>query len=406
MGDSARRRIDAAIDRHASGAKRPKKYDPVNAVEQSALADLLLEWVSWGVISFPMVRQAAEAACKDGANAPALKKLATIGGPNVLSRNMRRDCLSHLDIKFVEPDMVDLPMMPAKGKKEVEYVKHPVILPHKLFHHLYEKHRNFFMEQIQRAGPQFFWDQCPENDPRLIGHPVKDMPGYQTKACPLILHGDGAQYTTHHDSIKSLQWSFLGSDNVGNRTWDHVFLITVLVSRICCSEDTHGVDTWNVIFRLVVASFNSLLIGRMPSAPEQEYFGFLYVVTSDMEYASNVLRLEHFNSVDFCWLCSAQQSESPLNFRNLALDAPWRETLVDPSQSFIEDGHFFWTAAGINRYSYVGDWLHTVHLGILSHLLGSTMDLLAGLYEGSKESRTEQLWNELVQVHKDLGALE
>jgi hypothetical protein len=61
-----------------------------------------------------------------------------------------------------------------------------------------------------------------------------------------------------------LQWSFLGSDGVGTRTWDHIFLIIVLVSRVCCQEDVHGVDTWDVVFRLVVSSFNPLLIGRMP----------------------------------------------------------------------------------------------------------------------------------------------
>ena len=201
---------------------------------------------------------------------------------------------------------------------------------------------------------------------------------------------------------------------MGTRTWDHVFLITVLVSRVCCQEDVHGVDTWDVVFRLVVSSFNSLLIGRMPRNSdsnefeeeicEGKYFGFLYVVTADMEYASNVLRLEHFNSVDFCWLCDAQQAEGDLNFRNLACDAPWRSTLVDPQHAFIEDGHLIWTAAGIGRYAFVGDWLHTVHLGIMCHLLASVMDCIADTYAGNKEVRTQHLWNDLVTCHKEMGA--
>ena len=79
------------------------------------------------------------------------------------------------------------------------------------------------MQEIAEAGPQFFWEQCPRDEPKLIDHPVRSVPDYKDRACPLVLHGDGAQYTTHHDSIKSLQWSFLGSDGVGTRTWDHIF---------------------------------------------------------------------------------------------------------------------------------------------------------------------------------------
>lgn len=409
-------RLAAAVERDAGYRKRkaPEDEKPSPQSESSALASLLLEWVSWGTISFPMVREAAEAACKDGADSPHLRKLASLGGPHALSRNMRRDCLNNLDITFVEPEMVKLPMMPAKGEKKVQYVDHPIILPHVLFQHLYDEHRDFFMHQIADAGPQFFWEQCPRDEPRLIDHPVRSVPDFKNRACPLVLHGDGAQYTTHHDSIKSLQWSFLGSDGVGTRTWDHVFLITVLVSRVCCQEDVHGVDTWDVVFRLVVSSFNSLLIGRMPRNSdsnefeeeicEGKYFGFLYVVTADMEYASNVLRLEHFNSVDFCWLCDAQQAEGDLNFRNLACDAPWRSTLVDPQHAFIEDGHLIWTAAGIGRYAFVGDWLHTVHLGIMCHLLASVMDCIADTYAGNKEVRTQHLWNDLVTCHKEMGA--
>lgn len=112
-------RLAAAVERDAGYRKRkaPEDEKPSPQSESSALASLLLEWVSWGTISFPMVREAAEVACKDGADSPHLRKLASLGGPHALSRNMRRDCLNNLDITFVEPEMVKLPMMPAKGAK-------------------------------------------------------------------------------------------------------------------------------------------------------------------------------------------------------------------------------------------------------------------------------------------------
>ena len=107
--------LEAALASHASAKKEPKVSKEKTAEEpaQSVLAKILLEWVSWGVISFP---KAAAAAMQDGANAcSGLAELAALGGPNALPRNMRRDCLRKLDISFVEPDMVKLPMMPAKG---------------------------------------------------------------------------------------------------------------------------------------------------------------------------------------------------------------------------------------------------------------------------------------------------
>jgi hypothetical protein len=89
------------------------------------------------------------------------------------------------------------------------------------------------------------------------------MEGYRERAVPLVLHGYGAQYTTHGDSIKTRSWSNLGSQRAGS-SWDYVFMIIALVSRCAAKKDVDGVDTWKVIYGYIVSNFNALLLGIFP----------------------------------------------------------------------------------------------------------------------------------------------
>jgi hypothetical protein len=178
------------------------------------------------------------------------------------------------------------------------------------------------------------------------------MRKHQERAVPLVFHGDSAQYTTHGDSITTLLWSILGSARTGHDAWDHVFLTTALVSRCAAKQRNDDVDTWEIIYKYTSQSLNCLLPGVWPQRDpfqkrwpegsvcranaegvEGEYItgaafvGFLYIITADLEYTANELGLAHFNAVDSCWACKAQQRDGPLNFRNAAASAGWRATV-------------------------------------------------------------------------------
>jgi hypothetical protein len=296
-----------------------------------------------------------------------------------------------------------------------------------MFHVMHKEYPVVWEKLLRGCGPHFFWDQAPPDDPRLAGHPVRDMEGYRERAVPLVLHGDGAQYTTHGDSIKTLQWSILGSQRAGS-SWDYVFMIIAFVSSCAAKKDVDGVDTWEVIYGYVMNSFNTLLLGIFPQRTpartdwpadsldaalaagiegdfiaDGRFVGFLYAVTADLEYLSNDLRLEHFNSVSFCWGCSARQDNGPLNFRNAHPEAPWRGTMVSPEGCAFDNGHPLWDAAGLSRFSVVGDWMHSGHLGVLPIVIGGAFEELASGYEGNSAEQAAALWNDVQRKHRELG---
>ena len=80
--------------RHWAGIARVEGSRPSAATAASAskLADLLLEWTAWGLISFPVLKKAADAANSDGLRHPDILRLASLGGAN-WPGNMRRDLL-------------------------------------------------------------------------------------------------------------------------------------------------------------------------------------------------------------------------------------------------------------------------------------------------------------------------
>eukprot|EP00974_Lingulodinium_polyedra_P054142 5206227-Lingulodinium_polyedra.AAC.1 len=59
--------------------------------------------------------------------------------------------------------------------------------------------------------PQWFWSHASALDPRLREHPIRAQGDYQSRAWPLLFHGDGASFTSDNQSLITLSWSFLGS---------------------------------------------------------------------------------------------------------------------------------------------------------------------------------------------------
>ena len=48
----------------------------------------------------------------------------------------------------------------------------------------------------------------------------------------------------------------------------------------------------------------------------------------------------------------------------------------------FDNDHPLWGAIGLNRFSVVGDWMHSCHLGVLLNAIGGAFDELAKTYAG------------------------
>ncbi len=108
------------------------------------------------------------------------------------------------------------------------WIRHAILLPHSLFHWLWQKFNGRFQELV--AGMTDFWAGCSNLDPRVPGE-VQDRVGKEHSAVPLLLHNDGIRYTHFHDSMDTLTWSMANVGKVERGSWNTIFLIITIAKR-------------------------------------------------------------------------------------------------------------------------------------------------------------------------------
>ena len=77
-------------------------------------------------------------------------------------------------------------------RKGIGTVSTDMFLPHEVFAEVYSHYpaafRKIFASDKEEC--EHFWTAV-EDHPALVGHPIKDVPNWQSKTVPLSLHGDG-----------------------------------------------------------------------------------------------------------------------------------------------------------------------------------------------------------------------
>ena len=137
---------------HWAGAARRTQAESTKG--DSKLAVLLIEWAAWGLISFPMLQQAAEAAQFDGLQHAHIQRLSSLGGPNSWPGNMRRDLMRQQQNKGLpQPSQLLVPFVPSRGERLVRWMRHPVFLPHVMFHFISTIYPGFLDELLKPVGP-------------------------------------------------------------------------------------------------------------------------------------------------------------------------------------------------------------------------------------------------------------
>ena len=132
-------RDEALVAYHVARSGVPK----VAELDKSRLAQVLLQFAAWGLLSAPKIQQIAEAAVHDGLKNEAVEKLARVGDYGKYSGNARRD----LQRSFGAPNTLPPPLeikLPLLIKGEVQWVDYPILLPHQLFHALWENISQLF----------------------------------------------------------------------------------------------------------------------------------------------------------------------------------------------------------------------------------------------------------------------
>ena len=175
-----------------------------------------------------------------------------------ISRNIKRDLLSKLPPPSFSTTWAKLPVK-AAFKKEIaitQIVNVPVLLPHEAFQKVWESGS---FQRTMCAGPhvlESFWEGISDH-PAVRFHPVRKIDGFERRAVPLLLHGDGAAVTQQigsgSKSCLFLSWKSM----VGNSkdTKDAHILIGAIWSHLCVS--TSHVNTsksfWKVVEKVSIS---------------------------------------------------------------------------------------------------------------------------------------------------------
>ena len=403
----------------------------------SVLGERLVELRAWGRISAPMVQWLADGAMQDiqrametvpivpGLPLPPppfqdLKSFSEIGSKGMYPGNMRRDLMRHVPNsgKLPKPVLSLVPCFKSRNNGGVlDHTHVPVLHPHALFDALYHNFQPLFMRMID-GGVQSFWDQVSPDDPKIIGHPMLEKPGWRQRAVPIILHGDGVQFTQRGNSLMTIQWKFLQNVEWG---WDSCFHIADF-PKMCVAA-----DTWDNLWKIIVNSINALFDGFHPELDESggvwppgtpehvdagkeiadgNFFGVVWLLTGDLEFMSNEIKVAHFSSLFPCMHCRANR-RADLNFRDVSAGAPWKATVCIPGPTDTPPSrHPVYTIRGLTRFHSPGDDMHSNDLGVSLWLHGSAMQdlLLDGrLARPTRDGSVAELWRLLQTSYDQVG---
>jgi hypothetical protein len=207
-----------------------------------SLADTLLNQWSWGLMSSPSVQAVALAAVEDGLQDPEVQRLAAAGShgrhtPNILRDIMR--CMRGTE-DFPELCSVRVPAVDSRTPNVPVVTEVAVLLPHEVFSCIAKNKQELFSSFTNGDNLDSFWAQAvARGDPQLHAHPMRLKPEWQSKAVPLLVHGDAGGYT-NRDSLEVTSW---GALLCKADTWRSRYIASVFVTSAevkgeggrCCS---------------------------------------------------------------------------------------------------------------------------------------------------------------------------
>ena len=161
-------------------------------------------------------------------------KLAELGETNV-----RRSLLKAFKVPDTMPEAtkIRVPHMPIRNPKDVpEFTDTTILLPNLIIEHMYRHFRKMF-QNYPGDGLANIWNNVKADDPKLINHPILGIDGYKDKAIPLLLHGDGVQFTMKNNSLLTVQFSPLLAKGW---SWESIWLSATWPKNCRAHAFLHG----------------------------------------------------------------------------------------------------------------------------------------------------------------------
>lgn len=364
--------------------------------QPSCLARLLIDMWKWGQLPAASVQRLAAAAQKDlesqSVAMTEITRLAELGGHGSSPANVARDLLRklpkpifqvhsfqlwfHFHFGFqihyllllhffleASPEMLPLRLGPAKGSVgRVCPTRVSVLLPEDAWRSIWQHGKvSEFLLKDANSLPEF-WRQV-QHHPSLQQHPVRNIVGYEGRAVPVLLHGDGAAVTQliGANTKSCLFISFRSL--VAGRPHPHI-----LLAAVWCHACNKGrmMNTARRLYQIIADSFWKLL--QQEGRGTQGYFCVPVFTTGDLEFFNEFHFLPRWNARKPCGLCNID-AESVRGHHHVSALGPdnWRDHRGHDCPLFHRV---------MSRQSVAPDWMHSKHLGVDLRLLGSVIWLL------------------------------
>lgn len=367
-----------------------------------------------------------------------LKALAGLGKNGQYKGNINAELKTWLgESDFPPPHTESIWMKvckPRKHTRPVQKVLFPIVLPHILFAFLFASHpaafHELFIGDMDSENPVgMFWDYVfKSKDPRLDNHPLKDRPGWQTRALPLSIHGDAVPCVgigkAGTSSFDAYSWQGILAKKASTmRVKQFIFGI---FEKCKCKFSEDGVDTMDSIFHVVVWSLWFLYLGIWPTCdawgkPWQAhqlselalagtqlaggYFGVLWIIKGDLDHLAKNLHLPHYGSAEPCALCPARSTgDEEMSFTNFRKNAAWKTMLYNANiwRLLNTNPHQLFAMVFLSCLNVEPDELHVVHLGTSMYFLGSVLFCLCfRVLRGNPVANMARVWQMITEAYKE-----
>jgi hypothetical protein len=192
-----------------------------------------------------LVQALSAAAVRDGTDDPEINLLARMGSSGRHPRNIQRGMITYLRPTVDLPPFyeVDCTAIDTRNPAVVVGTRVPVLLPHQLFSYIGRERPQVFASWTLRDRLHGFWQAALDaNDPHLSGHAMRAREGWMGQAIPLLVHGDGGQYS-NSDSMEIASW---GALTARGETWRGRFIMATFVA----AAQTRGEGgTWDQLWQ-------------------------------------------------------------------------------------------------------------------------------------------------------------
>lgn len=412
LGRHQREQEERASKRHCAQLDIPSPHPLATS--------LLLRW-GWGRLSANDVQDLANSARLGGISHPEIDALASIGAFGHQPSHCQRDLIARFcnNIDCVPmATTIQVPYLERRGSIDVPMQGDmDIFMPHDWVDTLSHSPitQEYFQTSFGIGDPlsEFWQGQRILENPKFANHPVLAMTGYTSKAIPITMHADGAQFQDR-GSLNTLSMAALLSTEAPAEK----NLLIAAVPKECTAPGPEG--TWAVIWTWLVWSLQAVMAGKHPAADPYGnefdkasrrgqmagkiiilggFVAFLWAFLGDMDYLVKDMGLANYASLLPCFLCGGNKANIPWNdFRR---SASWRATLPRLPATL----HKIMQAPGMTVWHFALDMLHVCEYGGASHAVANVLFNIVyfKLKNMKRDAAVSQVWNRILTLYDELN---